>query len=356
MKIAVIPGRSMTAEQMGRWTQLQEADPAFASPFLSPEFTQAVAAVRDDVYVALLEEGGEIVGFFPYQRGWCSVGRPVGGLLNDLQGVVVQRGVRWDAAELIRRCNLLQWTFSCVRISQETFAPFHLRRDFSWMIDISHGYDTYVAEKRDTLGPLPLTRKMRRLEREAGPLRFEPHSTDAAALAMLMKWKANRYARRGYADVFAVPWVRRVLERIHETQTARFGGMLSVLYAGDEIVAAHMGLRSHSVWHGWFTSYAPRFARYSPGLMLFLKMAEAAPKLGLQHIELGGGEYSYKGILANSSIDIAAGTVDRLPLLTTARRWQQSGEDWIRRSRLLRPPARTLLRTYRRLKQRVLPA
>lgn len=153
-----------------------------------------------------------------------------------------------------------------------------------------------------------------------------------------------------------MPWIRAVLERIHQTQTARFGGILSVLYAGDDMVAAHMGLRLHGVWHGWFTGYAPGFARYSPGLLLFLKMAEAAPGLGLQCIELGGGEYAYKGRLANSSIPVAAGTVDRLPAMTAARQWQYAGEDWIRRSRLLRPPARTLLRTYRRLKQRLLPA
>jgi hypothetical protein len=59
-------------------------NPALVSPYLSPEFTQLMAAVRDDVFVAVLEQQGEAVGYFPYQRGALRIGKPVGGVMSGV--------------------------------------------------------------------------------------------------------------------------------------------------------------------------------------------------------------------------------------------------------------------------------
>ena len=348
MKIAVIPGRQLTPDHVQTWSALEAAVPAFSSPFLRPEFTVAVAAVRDDVRVGILEQDGRMVGFFPHQRGRLFVGEPVGGWLNDLQGVIAQPGAGWDAGALIRGCGLLEWRFGRLLASQEPLAPFHLCLHASAFIDVSRGYDAYLAEKReggvDPENVQQLARKTRNIEREIGPLRFEPHSSDANVLAALMRWKSERYAPRGYRDAFAISWARRLVERVHATQTPQFGGILSVLYAGDEVAAAHMGLRSHSLWHFWFPAYNPRFARYSPGLMLLLRMAQHASVAGLQGIELGGGAYAFKHALTNRSVALAEGTVDRLPAITAARRWCRSSATRIRQSPVLHPPARVVNR------------
>ncbi len=68
MDVTVIPGRDLDAELVRAWTELQVANPDLASPYFAPEFTQAVAAVRDDVEVAVVEERGQIVAFFPFHR------------------------------------------------------------------------------------------------------------------------------------------------------------------------------------------------------------------------------------------------------------------------------------------------
>ena len=83
---------------MDAWSQIQRDNEELASPYFRPEFTQAVASVRGDVEVAVLEDHGEIVGFFPYQRGRGGVARPVGGRLSDFQGVVARKGVALDAS------------------------------------------------------------------------------------------------------------------------------------------------------------------------------------------------------------------------------------------------------------------
>ena len=350
MKIRVIPARSLAPEHMKAWAELQGAYADLSSPFLCHDFTMAVAAVRDDVRVGILEEGGNAVGFFPHQRDRFGIGHPVGGCLNTLQGVIVQPGLEWDGLQLIRGCGLVTWTFSRLLASQTPLEPFHIDRDTSMFIDVSNGYDAYVAEKRHVVGLDRLARKARKFEREVGPLRFELHSADTNILQTLMQWKFDRNAGRGYHDVFAMGWARQVIRDVHATQAAGFSGILSALYAGDEIAAAHMGMRSHNAWLSWFIAYAPRFARYSPGLILYLKMAQHASIAGLRTIELGGGDYPYKRALMNRSITVAEGAVDRLPLVGAARRWQHSRANFIRRSPLLRPQARTVLRAYRRIK------
>ena len=78
MKISIISGKSLTPEHLLLWSHFQQANPDLANPFFSPEFTSAVAAVKDDVWVGLLEEAGGIVGFFPFERGKLPIGRPVG--------------------------------------------------------------------------------------------------------------------------------------------------------------------------------------------------------------------------------------------------------------------------------------
>jgi CelD/BcsL family acetyltransferase involved in cellulose biosynthesis len=160
---------------------------------------------------------------------------------------------------------------------------------------------------------------MRRLEREVGPLRFVAHSPDKAILKTLMTWKTGQFRRNRWRDLFSIPWVRQTIEEIHATQTPDFAGVLSVLYAGDKLVAAHFGMRSATVWHYWFPAYDPEFSKYSPGVTLLLKMAEAAPAMGVRMIDLGCGEHSYKERLMNGFVPTAKGSVE-LPCLTAAAR------------------------------------
>src|SRR5687768_15385075 len=60
-----------------RWRALQRENPGLQSPYFRPEFTQAVARVRDDVEVAVFEDQGKAVGFLPFQRCQLNMGKPV---------------------------------------------------------------------------------------------------------------------------------------------------------------------------------------------------------------------------------------------------------------------------------------
>ena len=288
MRVEVIPGRELTEELQRRWREILPTDPAYASPYVCPELTAATAAVRGDVFVGLLWEGPEIAGFFPFQRAG-EEGTVVGEGVNDYQAVVVAPGVEWTAEELLRGCGLRSWSFTYLAAGQEPMRPFHRQILSCAFMDLSQGYAAWARERRAEGSSLvkDTGRRRRRLEREVGPLRFEPHTPDPAVLRRLMGWKSDQYRRTGKPDWFAIPWVAALIERLHGIQSEGFGGVLSALWAGDELVAAHFGLRSREVWHWWYPAFDRAFARHSPGLVLDLAMAESTETLGLKRIDLG---------------------------------------------------------------------
>jgi len=303
------------------WRDLQSGNPELSNPCFAPEFIQAVAAVRKDVEVAILHQAGSIVGFFPFQRKGARRALPAGGIVSDYHGLICRPDLKCDPRQILKACNLVTWDFDRLVASQKAFVPFHRLLEPSAQIDLSEGYEGYAAERRraGTHQVRYCEYMLRRMEREAGPVRFIAHSDDPERLAQVLAWKSEQYRRSGWDDLFSTAWGRGMIERIHAIQKPQFAGMLSLLFAGPHLVAGHMGMRSETVWHYWFPAYDRKFSKYSPGLALLLKMAQEAQGLGLRCIDIGTGLSLYKKRLMNASIDVAEGSVERPSLLRSFR-------------------------------------
>lgn len=301
---------------------MQGQNPGLCSPYFSPSFTEIVASTRDNVELAVVKDDGQIVALLPYEKLRWKFAGPVGSFLSDYHGVICRPDFMFQPLDLVRACGLAAWDFEHVPQDQTYFSQFYRRNQRSPIIDLADGYGAYVKERRDA-GTEQIKKNgnlMRRLEREVGPLRFVAHSADKTLLDQLLAWKTTQFRHNCWRDIFTIPWVRQTMEGIHSTQTPEFAGVLSALYAGDELVAAHFGMRSATVWHYWFPSYDTAFSKYSPGVMLLLKMAEAAEGLGIKMIDLGCGEHSYKERLMNGYVSTASGSLELTSLTTISRR------------------------------------
>src|ERR1051325_8102784 len=222
MNVSVIPARQIDNAFAGRWTELQQSNLALVSPYFCPEFTQAVAAVREDVEVALIKEGEQIVAFFPYQRGPRGVAAPVGGIFSDFQGLVCAPGWECDPLEMLRACQLIAWDFDHLIASQGFFASFHRHVEVSPQMDLSGGYEVYATERR-AAGSEQIKKcgnLMRRIEREVGPLRFVAQAADVAALQQTLAWKSQQYLAGGQPDLFALGWTRGPVGGLHAMRGA----------------------------------------------------------------------------------------------------------------------------------------
>lgn len=346
MKVSVIGAAELGPTERSRWQALQSANPQLASPCFSPEFTLAAAAARDDVRIAVLEQDRQVVGFFPHQRRW-GAGLPAGGRLSDHHGVIAAPGTRWDWAALLKGCGLGYWQFDHLPASQRPPVP--VVPAASPGLDLSRGYEAWhrgKLETGNTLGKLP--RKVRKLEREVGPLRFELDCRDPQVFATVIELKSQQCRRTGQLDYFAWPWTRRLVQNVRDTRTPSFGGRLSALYAGDTLVAAHFGMRSATVWHWWFPVYSQEHAGYSPGSLLLLRVAQAAAAQGHVLLDLGKGDEPYKASLADCSSPLLEGLVSRPALPTLARGLKKRTGHWLRTSPVAQP-LRPLLDGYRRV-------
>jgi CelD/BcsL family acetyltransferase involved in cellulose biosynthesis len=350
MKIHLIRPGELSADLLAVWNGILDDEARLDSPYFTAAFMQAVASVRPDVEVAVLDDGRGAVGFFPFQRGRWGIGHPVGGRLSDFQAVIASRHTAWSPRELLRGCRLSAWQFDHLLTFQAALTPFHATVEESSYIDLGQGFDAYAKARRsmDRDSLTQTLRKRRKLEREVGPVTVVAQSRDESVLDRLLAWKSTQYRATGVTDVFAFPWTVALVKAIWRTATPPLAGMLSAVYAGDQLLAAHFGMRSGPVVHWWFPAHSRELGRYSPGLLMLLALAETAEGLGIRRLDLGKGSEQYKRSFATGAVEVAEGAVDFRPLASAARsavgavrRWARSPAatpvripvDWLRKLR-----------------------
>lgn len=322
MNISVVRPGELGDSERSRWREIQKADPSLDNPFLSVEFALAMDRLRDYVRVAVIQDANRIVGFFPYERHSFGIGKPLGGFLTTCHGLISIPDLKVDAKALLRACKLSVFDFDHLVAGQPTFAPYETDVRPAPVMDFTSGFAAWIEQvKANSPKNLKTVRyKERKLGREQGDLRFEWASADKKVLDTLLAWKSDQYRRTGRVDRFAQPWIVQLIEEMHGLATPDFSGVLTMLYAGDVPVAGHFGLRTATTLVGWFPAYDTEYARYSPGIVHHLQMAEAAAEAGLHMVDMGKGGKEYKDWLKSGVLYVAEGRISR-PSAAAAVHW-----------------------------------
>ncbi len=325
MQISVINAKELTSDLVGIWENIQSVNPALNSPFFRPEFTRALAATADNIFVAILRDDCDsVTGFFPFELVRPGFGRNLE--MCDYQGVIAPSSFSPDPVEIIRGCGLRVWEFDHLLVGSPAFVPFQLHTADSPFLDLAAGYEAYIAALSDD-GKRQLTKvntSARKVERELGPLRFILNTPDAQVMAKMHEWRAGKYGP-------LPPRSHAALEIIRAAAGDDFAGLLSALYAGDTLIAVHFGVRSRAVWHWWFPTYNPDLpSRYAPGMLMLQHMARSAPSLGARIIDLGKGEADYKEKFRIGKFTVATGSVDAPTLGNLPRIVRRNGLNFIR--------------------------
>ena len=344
MKITKISANELDKSLETRWRELQSANPDLANPYFCVEYTHSVAAARDDVYVAIIEQDNEVVGFFPYQSYNGKVAEPVGGRLSDYQGVIGGQGRSWDYEAILDACRLKIWDFDHLLASQ---APARIYREVeavSPIMDLSDGFEAYLAQRKKS-GAKRLEqfkRKARKFEREVGKLHIDVYSRNEAAFQQVIEWKNAQCRSTGVPEFLNWGWTSEMLREIWQRKSHRFAGMLTIIRVDEKIIAGHFGMRSDSVCHWWFPTYNHAFGKYSPGGILLLKLAEAVAAEGLATIDLGKGDDSYKPSFASDAIPLLEGSILRPSVRATFRKVKTESDRFLHTSPLTQPLRATL--------------
>jgi CelD/BcsL family acetyltransferase involved in cellulose biosynthesis len=326
MRIDIVPPNDLTPQDIAAWRALQAADSNLASPYLSPDWVRTVAAAdgpdRKGARVVVLRAAGEAVGFLPVRVGRVTA-RPVGAPLCDYQGLVARKGVRVDPQAIVRALGVARLDFTHLLADQATFAPFMRGEGLSQVIDISEGYEAYAEARRAESSILKDTsKKLRKLEREAGPVEFIPLSDSMEDFDRLIALKRAQYRATRQTDIFEAGWPLEVVRGLFARRDPDFGGALFVLKVGGAPAALHFALRAGPILHCWFIAHDHGFDRYSPGVALIDQMMRWGAANGVREFDLGPGDYRFKLQLANRTRTVAHGFVGQVSPATLVRRAQ----------------------------------
>jgi CelD/BcsL family acetyltransferase involved in cellulose biosynthesis len=300
----------LSTAQLDAWHKLRAVNPALDSPYFHPGFAAAVHASGRAVQV-MLGHGptGEVESLFPVHRDG-SVLRPVGWPGADFQSPILAPGTAYPVAALLGN-GVRSFEFDHLLETAAEFAPGITGSRPSPYVDTTGGLDGYLARAsksgKDNMGQA--RRRTAKAEREIGPVRFVADSLDEGDLARVIELKRAQYAATGARDYFAEPDRRALMTALLRARGTEFAGILSTLYAGEQLLAAHFGIRSGGVLHWWFPVYDPAHAGLAPGWMLLRELVLAAPELGFTRIDLGRGDDEYKRRAKTGETPVSQGMI-----------------------------------------------
>jgi len=298
MRVTVVRPGDLGTVEAALWRSFQHSTPEGLNPFMSLTYVQAVGRARANARVAVVEEHGQIAAFLPFELGTHGLGMPIGYPMNNLQGFIGS-GVPIDARRVVKQARLRGWRFDSVPVDQRTFASFHYQGTTvpCPIIDLAKGMSHISAREK----------ARRALEKQHGTVSLEWNSTQAAQIDRLIEWKSHKY--HGASLLFSDPTARSIVKELAASDSDDCRGVVSVLLAGEQSVAVHLGLLGPRSLAGWFMAYDPTLSHFAPGMMLWLPLAKAAEERGIGQIDLGAGQDTYKFELSNDSYIVAGGAV-----------------------------------------------
>jgi len=317
MHVTVVRPGDLGPSEASLWARFQKSSPELRNPFFSLTFAQAVGRHRPNSRVAVVEADGAIKAFLPFDLGPQRIGLPIGDPMINLQGFV-SAGATIDARQVIRKAGLRGWRYTAAPADQPALAAHHYAGTLvqAPFIDLSGGYESYYTSRSKNF-TVDFGRQWRSLERCVGPVSLEWGATALDHIHQLIEWKsAKQYgARQSFSD----PATRDIVEELAVTSNEDCGGLVTVLRAGERVVAIYANLICPGVLSGWFTAYDDEIAKFSPGKLAMLATAEEAARRDITRFELGASQDSYKSRVTNASYAVAGGAVWVIPGERAAR-------------------------------------
>jgi CelD/BcsL family acetyltransferase involved in cellulose biosynthesis len=316
LKMDLVSPHELCGELANAWRTIQKSNSALDSPYFNLEFTQAVARVRSDVEIAVFSDRSEIIAMLPFHRTSPRQGAPVGGRLNDSHGILLRNRYKDDVSirqmveQMMKVANLDVFAFHAMSQVDPSLKCFEFTELGSHFLDLSDGWDAYHQwARKNSVAIKRQKQKTRKMGREIGPIRFEFDCQDTDVLESLIELKRGKYQRSNTFDILSVDWASNLLREIRDIDQPGFKGLLSAIYAGDQLVAAHFGMLTDDILHYWFPVYDPQFHRYSPGTELLLEVAREACDRGVSKLDLGYGDDEYKFRFCNGHETVSCGQI-----------------------------------------------
>ncbi len=314
MRVDCINPLALSDTDIAQWRGLLAANPAWTSPYLTPDWAQFVARQRPDARVCVYRnEFGIAQAFLAVQRPTAVTAVPVGGPVCDYQALIGPDGL--DLSFALKALNVGRIDFTA-GLKDGPLKDRLFTGDAGHLVRFDHGFDAW-ANERAAAGSKVVSRtrkKLGKLTRDNdGRVAIEAFSTDRRAFDRLITWKREQYARTDVTDIFDHGWIELLVRDTFAApaRNPNFGGAMFVLRVKGQPAAVLFCLRARKTLHAWFVAHDAQLSEYSPGLVIFIEAIKAAAAAGYTELDLGPGDYQFKQSLANASRTIGSGFIGR---------------------------------------------
>ncbi|MGA9657729.1 MAG: GNAT family N-acetyltransferase [Asticcacaulis sp.] len=291
----------VSAQDIDLWRQMNGATPLFASPLLSPDFTQAVALCRDDVRVAVYRRGPQITGFLPHHRRPHRFARPAGAPFADYTALITFPDPEIDGPEALKLAGIDR--FQAIGLVD----PYHIFGTAAGEADMAYGIDMRpeaegikVSKKHSK----NINRHRRNLIEAHGPIRIIVGDRNRRHYDRMLHLKREQMQQNGLHDFLQAPWANQLFEHLYDAPVEGLHGSLLTMMVGDVPAMFHYGLRLGDRMHPWVSSFDPAFGPFSPG-QIFLTDAQVALRAaGVAYYDLSTGQSHYKNSFSNHQFPV----------------------------------------------------
>ena len=107
----VIRPDELSAAERVLWSEFAAAGPHCDSPFMSLRYVLTAGAIAPEAKIAVVRQGGETVGFLPFQRRGGML-QPLGAPLTDYHGLITRPGVTVELAHVVKAARGQSYRFS----------------------------------------------------------------------------------------------------------------------------------------------------------------------------------------------------------------------------------------------------
>jgi CelD/BcsL family acetyltransferase involved in cellulose biosynthesis len=306
-KTSIFNVGEMPASIMSAWLDLRDSNPRLYSPYFHPKYTQTVAALVDNVRIAVAEDETRILAILPFQGERFA--RPVGAPMTDYHGLICRPDCDLTLGDMLNNSSVGVFHYSAL-VENGMHNP--EKQSKGAMIYFPEGAESWKKAQSGsyTRHLKDLRRRTRKSDEQIGPSQYDFRSQNPDLLKTLIKWKKAQYERSGFYNIFESDWTSSLLNNLWERPiSASLRLDLHALYIGDRLAAIDTGLTDGPTYHSWIVAYDPTLSIYSPGARLLNGILNESDRLGYERLDLGVGIDAFKRHYATEDVTVSSGFV-----------------------------------------------
>ncbi|MFT4075012.1 MAG: GNAT family N-acetyltransferase [Asticcacaulis sp.] len=295
----LITPSALTDRDIRTWRAMCALTPLFRSPLLSPDFTRAVAMGRDDVFVAVFRQQGQIIGFLPHHRRPHRFARPVGAPFSDYSALITFPDAQLDGRDALKAAGIDRFQAIGLIDPHNLFGDTGGEADMAYGIDLEGATDTLSRKHRKNV-----SRHRRNLIEAHGEIDFIVNDRNRDHFDRMLRLKREQLSQNGLHDFMSPPWAAALLERLFEASPDGLHGSLLTMTIGGKPALFHYGPRLGDRMHPWISAYDPAFGSFSPGSIFLMECQAPLKAAGVSYYDLSTGQSHYKNSFSNLSYPV----------------------------------------------------